>query len=66
MDHNQNIAVHDYIPTSYSLAALGESIQVTDNWNDDYNGNGLDSSKEKCNSANQCFKSIKEKFGLFP
>ena len=50
MDHTQNVAVHDYIPTTYSLAALGESIQVTDNWNDDYNGNGLDSSKEVCKS----------------
>ena len=65
MDHTQNILTHDYIPTSYSLAAMGESIQVTDNWNDDYNGNGLDSSKEKCKTDTSAY-CYKGKYWTFP
>ena len=59
MDHNQNVSNYDYISRSYSIASLGEAIQVSDNYNDDYNGSGLDSSKVKCDSTqNQyCYKS---------
>jgi type IV pilus assembly protein PilY1 len=34
VDHEQNISAYDYIAGSYSLAALNESIEVTDNYND--------------------------------
>lgn len=34
VDHEQNILAYDYIAGSYSLAALNESIEVTDNYND--------------------------------
>ena len=58
MDHNQNVATYDYIGRSYSLASMGESITVADNYNDDFNGSGVDASKKKCanNTSNYCYE----------
>ena len=45
-------------PRSYSLAAMGQSIKVTDNYNDDFNGSGVDASKKNCanNEDNYCYE----------
>ena len=58
MDHNQNVSTFDYISRSYSLAAMGESITVADNYNDDFNGSRVDASKKKCpsNTNNYCYQ----------
>ncbi len=58
MDHNQVVSTFDYIARSYSLAAMGQSIKVADNYNDDFNGSGVDASKKKCanNEDNYCYE----------
>ena len=58
MDHNQVVSTFDYISRSYSLAAMGQSIKVADNYNDDFNGSGIDASKKKCanNEDNYCYE----------
>ena len=58
VDHNQVIYNYDYIGKSYSLASFGESIKVTDNYNDD------NTVSNTCNSSQStsCYKGKKWTF----
>ena len=61
MDYDNNVFVYDYIGTSYALSELDEALEVGNNYSADYNGSGVQSSKQKCDDTRTtyCYKSKK-------
>ena len=58
MDHNQVISTYDYISNFLFFSCYGTINKSSDNYNDDFNGSGVDASKKKCanNENNYCYE----------